>query len=168
MEATIIAPVHAPRDARDVAAAAAVSVAFLLVLVTLLVPLTRLLPELRSLWFVLLLLPFLIRRFLVRRLELTPRGIRFVRAAGPPTFVRWDDITGIRPATAREVLLNDWLWPFRLQAFTATLSGHYRIDWGQHSCYYPPVEEGTFVETCRKHVMAPVRCPWDPIAPAAA
>ena len=57
----------------------------------------------------LLLVPLLLRRCLVRRLALTPRGIRFVRLSGPPVFVSWEHITRIRSAGAREVLLHEQL-----------------------------------------------------------
>jgi len=106
----------------------------------------------------------------VRRLELSPSGIRFVRPLGQPKFLSWEQITRIRPASRREVIIQGWLWPpFPLLPRAATRAmtslGHYRIEWDAGFCFFPPSEEQTFVDTIRCYLSdrpsAQPEFPWE-------
>jgi hypothetical protein len=94
-------------------------------------------------------------------LKLDSAGITFGRRIGTPGRLRWDRITGIRPATPSEVIRQGWLWPaLRPREATRCLSpdGHYRIEWDRQFCFFPPEDEAAFraaVERWAPGVLAP-------------
>lgn len=86
--------------------------------------------------------------FMVVSLRLSARGLRFVRLAGKPKFLRWDEITEIVEVTRQEVIDRAWAVPrFPSREMTPSLSAlrHFRITWGDQFCYYPPADPEGFV-----------------------
>jgi hypothetical protein len=86
--------------------------------------------------------------FTVWSLRLDARGIEFRRLVGRPKFLRWDEITSIRPATRVEVVKDGWLWPlFPARETTACLSAkdHIRFEWDSGFCFFPPEDADDFL-----------------------
>ncbi|HEY0064136.1 MAG TPA: hypothetical protein VGC21_18615 [Telluria sp.] len=86
--------------------------------------------------------------FSVSKVVLVAEGIRFSRALGSPKLIAWDAITGVAEAPRKELIVRGWLWPiFPARELTTTLTslGHYRIDYGQRSVYFPPRDGAAFV-----------------------
>ena len=84
----------------------------------------------------------------VSRIVLNDEGIRLVRIFGGPRFIAWDAIERVVEAPRKELIVRGWLWPmFPPREFTTSLSslGHYRIEFGQRSVYFPPKDEAGFV-----------------------
>ncbi len=96
-------------------------------------------------------------------LKLDSSGITFGRRLGTPKRLRWDQITEIRPATPSEVIRQGWLWPAlwpREATRSLTSEGHYRIQWDQQFCFFPPADEHAFrsaVERWAPGVLSPAR-----------
>jgi hypothetical protein len=86
--------------------------------------------------------------FAVWSLRLDTRGIEFRRLLGTPKFLRWDEITSIRPATRMEVVKDGWLWPlFPAREMTACLSArdHIRFEFDSGFCFFPPEDADEFL-----------------------
>lgn len=83
----------------------------------------------------------------VHWMRIDERGITLGRRVGR-RFFAWEDVTGIRPATRREVIVDGWIWPPipPREATRCTSSlGHYRIDYRGGHFYYPPADERQFL-----------------------
>lgn len=83
----------------------------------------------------------------VHWLKLDASGVTFGRHVGRPKRLRWEQITSIRPARASEVVRQGWLWPAlrpRDATRSLTAEGHYRIEWNQQFCFFPPEDEHAF------------------------
>jgi hypothetical protein len=83
----------------------------------------------------------------VHWMRIDARGIRLGRRAGR-RFIPWSEITGIRPATRREVIVDGWLWPpVPPREATRCMSslGHFRIDHRRGHFYFPPSDEAQFL-----------------------
>jgi hypothetical protein len=83
----------------------------------------------------------------VHWMRIDERGITLGRRVGRK-FVAWEDVTEIRPATRREVVVDGWLWPpVPPREATRCLSsiGHYRIDHRGGHFYFPPADEHQFL-----------------------
>ena len=81
----------------------------------------------------------------VRHIELDETGIRFARLVGTK-FVPWERVSKIQPASRRDVVLYGWLLPpFPPREATTALTslGHYRLEWGDRYCFFPPAEADT-------------------------
>jgi hypothetical protein len=81
-------------------------------------------------------------------MKVDERGITLGRRAGR-RFVGWDEVTGIRPATRREVIVDGWLWPpvpprEATRCFSSI--GHYRVDHRGGHFYYPPADAAQLLE----------------------
>ena len=90
----------------------------------------------------------------VRGIELDDTGIRFMRPAGRPRFVSWDNLKGARRADRAEVVLRGWLLPpLALRACNASLTslGHYRFDWPGGSTYFPPADEAALLTALERN-----------------
>jgi hypothetical protein len=84
----------------------------------------------------------------VSAVELDDVGIRFRRITGRPRFLSWDNVTAVRRADRAEVVLRGWLLPPlppRAAARSITSIGHYRFDWKDGSCYFPPADEAALL-----------------------
>lgn len=84
---------------------------------------------------------------LVHWLRIDAVGLRLGRHAGL-RVVRWEDVTGIRPASRREVILHGWLFPPvppREATRCSSSLGHYRIDHRRGYFYFPPADEKQFL-----------------------
>jgi hypothetical protein len=91
--------------------------------------------------------------FWVRKLELSERGIRFVRVLGWPALVPWSDVESISLAPRLEVVLRGWIWPlFPPREMTASLTalGHYRIRFTAGTAYFPPANVEPFEIAIRR------------------
>lgn len=86
---------------------------------------------------------------LVHWMRIDATGLRLGRLAGWPKSVRWEDVTGIRPASRSEVIVRGWLLPpVPPREATRCLSslGHYRIDYRGGYFFYPPADEERFLK----------------------
>jgi hypothetical protein len=84
----------------------------------------------------------------VHWMRLDARGITLGRRSGGPRFVAWNDVTGIRPATRREVIVDGWLWPPvppREATRCPSSLGHFRIDHRGGHLYFPPADPAQFL-----------------------
>ncbi|HEY6563874.1 MAG TPA: hypothetical protein VIY86_05225, partial [Pirellulaceae bacterium] len=91
--------------------------------------------------------------FAVWSLRLDTRGIEFRRFLGRPKFLRWDEMTSIRPATRTEVVKDGWLWPlFPAREMTACLSArdHVRFEWDSGFCFFPPKDADAFLRLAER------------------
>src|SRR2546421_6884636 len=95
--------------------------------------------------FAILLVIYLIWiAFTVWSLRLSKSGLQFVRLFGRPTFLQWDQITEISEAPRREVVVRAWLVArFPSREITPSLYAlrHFRIQWSNDYCYYPPEDQ---------------------------
>lgn len=86
----------------------------------------------------------------VWHLVLDTQGIRFSRLIGWPKSLRWTEITSIRPASRREVLVDGWLWPpFPPREMTAAMTtvGHLRIETRDgRVTFFPPADYSAFID----------------------
>lgn len=90
----------------------------------------------------------------VRGIELDDTGVRFLRTAGRPRFVSWDNLKGVQRADRAEVVLRGWLLPpLAMRACNASLTslGHYRFDWPGGSTYFPPADEGALLTVLERN-----------------
>lgn len=97
--------------------------------------------------------------FSVRRLSLSPSGIRFHRVFGSPRFLPWSAISSIAAAPRAEVVIRGWLWPlFPPRESTPSLSAlqHFRIAWDHRVCYYPPADPEMFRQYVSAHLHPPL------------
>lgn len=88
--------------------------------------------------------------FSVKELVADSAGIRLSRLVGSPKFVPWGSITSIQEAPRSELIWRGWLWPLfpsREMTFSLTSIGHYRIQFGSRSVYFPPLEPEAFQAT---------------------
>jgi energy-coupling factor transporter transmembrane protein EcfT len=100
--------------------------------------------------FILALVAFLVLYFVwitfsVWSLQLSEKGVEFVRLFGKPKF----EITDISEVSRKEVITKGWLWPlFPCREMTACLSAlrHFRIRWGENYCYFPPSDADNFLK----------------------
>ncbi len=77
----------------------------------------------------------------VSHLTLSSEGIRFHRMLGSPKFLPWDRVVAITEVSRRELILRGWLWPpFPPKELTTTFTslGHFKIQWEDGYCYFPP------------------------------
>lgn len=89
----------------------------------------------------------LILLFTVWSLHATPQGIEFRRIFGSPGYLAWEDISSIRLASRKEVIMQGWLWPlFPAREMTACLSarGHVRFESASGICFFPPADTKEF------------------------
>jgi len=89
--------------------------------------------------------------FTVSHLTLSPEGIRFHRVLVSPKFLPWNRIISITQAPRLELILRGWFWPpFPAKEMTTSLAsvGHYKIQWDDGFCYFPPNLPNVF----EKHV----------------
>ena len=83
----------------------------------------------------------------VRHIEVSGKGIRFVRLLGSPRFLTWAEIQSIKPVGRREILVKGWLsFPPREATASMTSKGHYKFQWKDGYCYYPPRDIAEFHE----------------------
>lgn len=87
-----------------------------------------------------LLLPSWLLCRTVRRLELGPDGVRFVRVIGRPRFLRWTEVEEIAAASRSEVLRH----PLRDQTGSLVSGGQYRLRYRGGVRYFPPARAGEF------------------------
>jgi hypothetical protein len=90
----------------------------------------------------------------VTKLELSPKGVRFVRWFGSPKFIAWEDIRAIEPSSPKELILQGWLWPLfpaREMTFSLTAQGHYCFRYIDGYAYFPPVDEAAFLQFIARH-----------------
>jgi len=83
----------------------------------------------------------------VTALRITSEGIHFIRLCGSPKFLSWKQIEGISLAPPKELIIYGWLWPpLPAREMTASLSclQHYRIQWTNGYCYFPPADVELF------------------------
>ncbi len=74
-------------------------------------------------------------------LRVSESGIEFRRIFGAPKVLKWTEVSSIRPASRREVILQGWLWPlFPAREMTACLSArdHVRFEGSFGVCFFPP------------------------------
>lgn len=96
------------------------------------------------------LLALVLYLFMVRRVKVNEDGLHFVRVWGSPKHLLWPDIVRIEEATRREVFVHGWLWPvFPSREMTSCLSAkcHFRIQWREGYCYFPPRDVELFRTT---------------------
>ncbi len=82
--------------------------------------------------------------FTVWGVEVNVTGVRFKRVLGSPRFVPWYDIKRIAEAPRSEVLLQAGLLPWREMSVSATMRGHFRIEWENRTYYFPPNDAREF------------------------
>jgi hypothetical protein len=85
--------------------------------------------------------------FTVSHLTLSSDGIRFHRVLGTPKFLPWNRVVSITQAPRWELILRGWFWPpFPAKEMTTSLAsvGHYRIQWDNGFCYFPPQSPNVF------------------------
>lgn len=96
--------------------------------------------------------------FRVTHLTLSAEGIRFHRILGSPKFLPWTRVRSVAPAVSRwEVVLKGWLWPLfpaREMSSSLTSLGHYRIQWDNGFCYFPPAEPEAFYGFASQHLQS--------------
>jgi hypothetical protein len=93
----------------------------------------------------------------VFRVTYDQHGLRFVRLAGSPRLIRWDDMAEVGPAPRSEVFLKGWLWPLwppREATWSMTLLGHVRIVHVGGVTYLPPRDLPGFLSLMRSHGIA--------------
>jgi hypothetical protein len=103
---------------------------------------------------------------MVRRLEIGPDGLRFVRLVGQPRWLAWHAITEIAPASRKEVLLDSFVWPLwppREATMCLSSLGQYRIRFAGGVAYFPPRHPAKFEAAVRE--LRPT-VPPDAAAPA--
>lgn len=91
-----------------------------------------------------------VSQYQVSRLLIGVNGVEFQNASRAIRSLAWDRIHSIRPATRGEVFIQGWLWPpFPSKEPTKTLStcGHFRIEWDQDYCFFPPKDPALFEQT---------------------
>jgi hypothetical protein len=85
--------------------------------------------------------------FSVSNLVIMPDGIHLSRILGSPKFIAWSAISSIEEAPRFELIWRGWLWPiFPAKEMTPSLTsiGHYRIQFGSKSIYFPPEDSEAF------------------------
>lgn len=90
---------------------------------------------------------FLFLLFTVKEIRLTEEGIQFVRLAGSPKWLAWNQVSAITKVTSGELILRGWLWPLLpAREMTPSLStrGHYKIAFEGGYVYYPPRDAQQF------------------------
>lgn len=95
--------------------------------------------------------------FRVTHLTLNGEGIRFHRILGSPRFLAWHKIRSVAPASRREVVFRGWLWPLfpaREMSSSLTSLGHFRIQWDNGFCYFPPADSQAFQAFVSHHLAA--------------
>ena len=93
--------------------------------------------------------------FCVSNLVISSAGIGFTRTLGGPKFIPWSDISAIREVSRIEVIWRGWLWPlFPAREMTPTFTslGHFRIQFGSKSVYFPPADPDGFMAEIQTHL----------------
>ncbi|MES2018080.1 MAG: hypothetical protein V4484_16455 [Pseudomonadota bacterium] len=93
----------------------------------------------------------------VTNLKISPAGIRLSRAFGGPKFIAWSDIACVEEVPRSELIWRGWVWPlFPPREMTPSLTslGHYRIQYGSESVYFPPADPQAFMAAVRTHMTA--------------
>jgi len=107
--------------------------------------------------------------FSVSKIAISPAGIRFSRILGTPKLLPWDAVTHIEEASRRELIVRGWFWPlFPPRELSTSLSceGHFRIEFGGKSVYFPPHDKIGFVAAAREYIGERVGQPIYPEAAA--
>lgn len=93
--------------------------------------------------------------FTVWALQVSPQGLRFVRAFGKPQFIPWTAVSSVELAPRSELILKGWLlprFPMREMTFCFSSFGHYRIRYGDSLVYFPPADSARFEELVARHL----------------
>lgn len=93
--------------------------------------------------------------FSVSKIAISPAGIRFARILGTPKFLPWDAVTRIEEAPRNELIVRGWLWPLfppRELSTSVSCEGHFRIEFGGKSVYFPPHDKVGFVAAAREYI----------------
>lgn len=104
---------------------------------------------------------FVFMSLVVTALRVTSEGIHFLRRFGNPKFLSWEQIKSVSVAPPKELIIYGWLWPLLpAREMTASFSclQHYRIQWQNGYCYFPPLDTELFEHCVSQNLSSFVRC----------
>lgn len=156
MNELIFKPRVAPRNGTDVLITTGVGLLQVLVLIgipgMIVLAVTR---DLRIAMLSILAINTLFLFMSVTKVIVSDEGIRLSRVLGGPRLIAWESVKRVEEAPRRELIVRGWLWPiFPPREFTTSLSslGHYRIEFGDKSVYFPPKDAAGFVAAVQQQL----------------
>ncbi|UUZ54303.1 PH domain-containing protein [Massilia sp. H-1] len=156
MNELIFKPRVAPRNGTDVLITTGVGLLQVLVLIgipgMIVLAVTR---DLRIAMLSILAINTLFLFMSVTKVIVSDEGIRLSRVLGGPRLIAWESVKRVEEAPRRELIVRGWLWPiFPPREFTTSLSslGHYRIEFGDKSVYFPPKDAAKFVAAVQQQL----------------
>jgi hypothetical protein len=93
----------------------------------------------------------------VKELELSDRGVRFVRRLGYPREIAWAELERVEIVSPSEVIIWGWFlppFPAREMSPSFSMHGHVAFRWAGRTTYFPCEHPDAFVEMARTRMRA--------------